>query len=452
MTQIPLPPYVFWSLSGLGLLVFVIAPLLVFSHGGSKQRKLSSNGSFIAWFKTQYVALTLSIVFILFCLAAIFYLAEVSLSVAQIVDLLRGELNNAEPKPENIRNLAYAAATLVAVLAGSATIFFSSLRVWINERNTKATEQGLITDRINKAIEGLGADKTTKIDEKEHTEPNIEVRIGSILALERIARQNLDFHIQIMEILCAYVRQNAPCQVLLSQELTQNPKPRDDIQFCVRIIGRRSSEGKTLETSIQFRLDLSQCNLTGVKFSKGDYSGADFSDCDLSSCIFHGAQFKGARLDRSILNYCVWGYVDFTGTSLQKTVVEYPQNGDPTFTTLQHACLDGVNIANAKWTAVFSLGDKEKMNKVFGTNDTELHDRYQNIFQSKKVPHLLTELQYAKDDNDTEKINKLDQELRSLGYISWSPYTSNDLANSSIYSTLLNELNLTTFPYFGESK
>ncbi len=41
------------------------------------------------------------------------------------------------------------------------------------------------------------------------SKPNLEVRIGAILALERLASQNLDVHVQIMEILTAYIRENA---------------------------------------------------------------------------------------------------------------------------------------------------------------------------------------------------------------------------------------------------
>ena len=42
------------------------------------------------------------------------------------------------------------------------------------------------------------------------TLPNMEVRVGAIHALGRIARENLNFHVQIMEILCAYVPGKRP--------------------------------------------------------------------------------------------------------------------------------------------------------------------------------------------------------------------------------------------------
>lgn len=74
-----------------------------------------------------------------------------------------------------------------------------------------------MTDRISKAVEHLGAEKTVKRDGKEGSEPNLEVRIGAILSLERIARDSTDHdkgrdHVRVMEILCAYIRHNAPAK------------------------------------------------------------------------------------------------------------------------------------------------------------------------------------------------------------------------------------------------
>lgn len=47
-------------------------------------------------------------------------------------------------------------------------------------------------------------------DGKQVTEPAPEVRLGGIYAVERISQDSTRDHIQIMEILCAYIGQNAP--------------------------------------------------------------------------------------------------------------------------------------------------------------------------------------------------------------------------------------------------
>ena len=71
--------------------------------------------------------------------------------------------------PTAIRDLSYAIAVLLGVLVAASTVPFALIRVWINdrtikaaERSTAAAEQGLITDRINTAVTGLGVEKTVK--------------------------------------------------------------------------------------------------------------------------------------------------------------------------------------------------------------------------------------------------------------------------------------------------
>src|SRR5712691_8827678 len=78
------------------------------------------------------------------------------------------------------------------------------------QRTLKATQDKLevdreaqITNRFTQAIGQLGA-------ELKDGRPNLEVRLGGIYALERIARDSPRDHWTIMEILTAYVRQNAP--------------------------------------------------------------------------------------------------------------------------------------------------------------------------------------------------------------------------------------------------
>jgi hypothetical protein len=63
-------------------------------------------------------------------------------------------------------------------------------------RSFLLSREGQVTDRYTKAIEQLGSDK-------------LDVRIGGIYALERIARDSRDDHPQVVEVLTAYVREHA---------------------------------------------------------------------------------------------------------------------------------------------------------------------------------------------------------------------------------------------------
>ena len=103
------------------------------------------------------------------------------------------------------------------------------------------------------------------------------MRIGAIYALERIAQDSDRDHVQIMEILCAYIRQNAPAPTeddwpelemndseddgtaggglggaakafrQAQEEAKAKLKPREDIQTALTVIGRRSAKQRRLE-------------------------------------------------------------------------------------------------------------------------------------------------------------------------------------------------------------
>jgi hypothetical protein len=68
-----------------------------------------------------------------------------------------------------------------------------------HQKQTEADRKRRITDNFTKAVELLG-------------EPELEVRIGAIYALERIARESKRDHWPIMETLTAYVRTRLPVQ------------------------------------------------------------------------------------------------------------------------------------------------------------------------------------------------------------------------------------------------
>jgi hypothetical protein len=66
----------------------------------------------------------------------------------------------------------------------------------ITTRTLELTEQGHITERYTKAIEQLGSDK-------------LDVRLGGIYALERLAIDSERDHPTVVEVLGAFVREHS---------------------------------------------------------------------------------------------------------------------------------------------------------------------------------------------------------------------------------------------------
>ena len=174
---------------------------------------------------------------------------------------------------------------LITALGGLVSAPLGLIRVWTTERQTRTAEQGHMTDRISKAIEQLGAEKSVKKDGTETSVPNIEVRVGGLLSLERISQDSVTYdkgrdHVRVMEILCAYIRNNAPARdaqplpvdalAALEEDASEDdlaaylkeietrtetirewarklPKPREDIQIALAIIDRRDAEQRLYE-------------------------------------------------------------------------------------------------------------------------------------------------------------------------------------------------------------
>ena len=174
--------------------------------------------------------------------------------------------------------MAQSSAILLGALIAATSLVFTLIRVWINERTTRATEEGLITDRINAAVASLGSDKTIKTEDGEITVPNIAVRVGAILAMERMAKQNDGVHCHIIEILCTYVRQET--RGLTSYAKQFRDKPREDIQTTINVIGRRTEEQIAIEPLDL--LDLSHSFLNHTNFTKGCFLRVDFRNASLS--------------------------------------------------------------------------------------------------------------------------------------------------------------------------
>ena len=212
---------------------------------------------------------------------------------------------------------------VVAALIGVPFLVWRSV---VAQKQVNVAEQSHITDQINKAVENIGATRSVsrqrcnqsgtllyehgsddKPDYKKPifeniTEPNIEVRIGGILSLERIAHQSIRDHVRIMEILTSYIRSNAP----LSPSSPQNDSahrtsttptvPTPDIQIAISVIGRRSEAQKKAERSHlpPLLLDLSFSNLRGIDFSLGDFSETSFTASNLDDALFLKTNLKNS--------------------------------------------------------------------------------------------------------------------------------------------------------------
>jgi hypothetical protein len=141
--------------------------------------------------------------------------------------------------------------------------------------------EGQVTDRYAKAIEQLGSDK-------------LDVRIGGIYALERVARDSARDHPTVMEVLTAFVREHSREQWPLPEHGTTDPAPpperRPDVQAALTVIGRRHASrdipGRPIDLA---RADLTRADLTDALLFRADLTGACLAQADLARADLTGA-------------------------------------------------------------------------------------------------------------------------------------------------------------------
>ena len=166
----------------------------------------------------------------------------------------------------------------------------------ISQKSLIVSQEGQVTDRFSKAIEQLGA---VDVNGKK----KLEVRLGAIYALERIARESERDYWPVIGVLTAYVRENAPRK---RQEAAAKKDVPADIQAILTVISRRDIEHeKHLQQGTQL-LDLHQtdlhrvylraANLSGVDLRGVDLRGSILLQADLSEATFTGADLRGADL------------------------------------------------------------------------------------------------------------------------------------------------------------
>lgn len=201
------------------------------------------------------------------------------------------------------------AGALIVAMLGSPLVIWATI---LKHRTVSFQKEGHMTDRISKAVEQLGAEKTVKLEGKEQTQSNIEVRVGGLLSLERIANDSMKFdngrdHVLVMRIICAYLRQNSPANdlTLPTAGATLLASPKLDIRQAAEILKRRSVRQLEQEEKEKYRLDLRRVNLDDVDMSNGNFSGAMFDESrlhytDMRKTDLTGARFVGATIAEAI--------------------------------------------------------------------------------------------------------------------------------------------------------
>jgi uncharacterized protein YjbI with pentapeptide repeats len=224
-------------------------------------------------------------------------------------------------------------AVRTQLLTLGAGIFAAGALVF-TARNFTLTRQGQVSDRYSKAVEQLGSDK-------------IDVRIGGIYALERVARDSSQDHPTVIEVLCAFIREHSRDQRASSGDDESQPRPAADVQAALTVVGRRNRRHDIR------RLDLTHTILHGARLDHGNFSRADFHGADLRHAQCAGADLSGALLFHANLSRAFLGgttdgqasdHVNLKGAILIRADLT---GANVCHADLRDANLDGTNLTGS---------------------------------------------------------------------------------------------------------
>lgn len=177
--------------------------------------------------------------------------------------------------------------------------FLAATALVYTARTLHLSRQGQVTDRYNKAIEHLGSDK-------------LDVRIGAVYALERIARDSATDHPTVMEVLAAFIREHSREQWPRAEPGAEAPEQttRPDVQAALTVLGRRDSKRDVR------RIDLSGANLRRANLAGADLTRMVLQQTDLGQTDLTGANLARAKLDKADLGKVLIPGASFVGAEL----------------------------------------------------------------------------------------------------------------------------------------
>lgn len=239
--------------------------------------------------------------------------------------------------------------TILQAVAGLLVITGAAGTVW----QVHVNREGQMTDRLSRAVDQLGSD-------------NLNVRIGGIYALERLAKNSRADRTAIQFMLGAFIRNTAPWSGEITPTVEDRPwlqVQTPDVQAAIHVLARRPRNEFRLET----QLYLSRVDLRGAQLHQGrlidsqiryanlarawlkeaeldgsDLRGADLRMANLIDASLVRTGLREARLDDANLSGARLNGADLTGADLRGT--------DLTGADLTDARLDDVHTdAGTRW-------------------------------------------------------------------------------------------------------
>lgn len=205
--------------------------------------------------------------------------------------------------------------TLLQALGGVVVL----LGAWGAWRQLNVSREGQITDRFTRATDQLGSSQ-------------LDVKLGGIYALARIAKDSPADRAAIIEILSIYIRNHAPWPPQSGQSSQSEPLERipplqkraPDVHAALNVLARspfpeyRGAAGREILKPLDLsHTDLRKSNLWRAHLDEVDLQGAHLEGAELCEARMLGGIFNNAHLEGVNLQDSFLGSADFRGAHLE---------------------------------------------------------------------------------------------------------------------------------------
>jgi uncharacterized protein YjbI with pentapeptide repeats len=234
-----------------------------------------------------------------------------------------------------------AARSTLAIILAAAGLLLTAGIIW---RRFEKSRELKSHEQFTRAVEQLGS-------ERNDGSPRTQARLGGIYALERLAGEAEHEYWPIMEVLTAYVRDNAawnPHTARTNGAPGAPVRPGADIQAVLAVLGRRRppphSSGQEKRLLDLRETDLRGANLSGSRLDGVSLYGAHLEQADATRAVLSRSNLREAWLTGASLTE-----VNLEGASLSRAHLEGARLNRA---NLQGADLSGADLRGADlWEA-----------------------------------------------------------------------------------------------------
>lgn len=260
--------------------------------------------------------------------------------------------------PDRLKAVNDVRTTLLQVIGGL-VVLFGAYATWrqlrVSQAGLRATQEGYVTDRFSRAVDQLGSDK-------------LDVRIGGLHALWRIAEQSDRDREAIISILAAYLRTHLPWPPAGPQAPAADVPIND-----IAPLETRTADAQVALTALGVlceHREQSWVNLSLTDLRRADCDGLWFPEVNFDRACMEAASLYHANLTQASLVSLNLRHADLTTAILRRARC--------VLTDLRAAKLVGTDLRDADFTGTdlreANLRKADAHGAVFHRADLRLAD------------------------------------------------------------------------------